>query len=122
MQLPLAAPVAAGQPSAAIVRMHSPVCHRVLTMTASRAGLPPVVPSLTEEQYDADGNREVLANDEIELLAPTLNPGGLGRQYAVRIMRTLLDRAPTAIEKLRSGASPLDKLGAGEHRVATAIA
>lgn len=114
-QLPLAQANPSGN-TAALVRLHGSVTRRVLTMTASREGRFPVIPSLSDDQQDSSGIREVLADDEIALLAPQIHPGGVGRTYAVQLLRTYLpERAPRSDEKLRSGSSPLDKFSASEH-------
>jgi hypothetical protein len=96
-------------PTAAIVQVHAPTAKRILTMIASRDGKPPVIPSLREEGRDHNGIREVLNDVEIIAKAPELAASGQGRRYAVQIRyEYLLDRAPTAVEKLRTGSMPWD--------------
>jgi hypothetical protein len=113
-QLPLstAEPVqtqAGYSPSAAIVQVHAPTAKRVLTMVATRDGKPPVIPSLREDGVDHNGIREVLGDVEITTKAPELMATGQGRRYAVQLRyEYLLDRAPTAAEKLRTGSMPWD--------------
>jgi hypothetical protein len=96
-------------PTAAIVQVHAPTAKRILTMIASRDGKPPVIPSLREDGIDHNGIREVLNDVEITTKAPELMASGQGRRFAVQLRyEYLLDRAPTATEKLRTGSMPWD--------------
>ena len=91
---------------------------RVLTLTASRNGKQPLLPSLKEEQLDPNGIREVLADAEIKSKAPKLCPDGRGREYSTQVVYTyLMERAPTTAEKLRGTSSPLDLFSPDQHAI-----
>jgi hypothetical protein len=116
-QLPLAK-IQEGTRSASLVRLHDPVAMRVLTLTASRNGKQPLLPSLKEEQLDPNGIREVLEEAEIKSKAPRLYPDGRGREYSTQVVYTyLLERAPTIAEKLRGTSSPLDLFSPDQHDI-----
>lgn len=106
-QMPMADTAAAS--SAALVKLHRPVAQRVLTMTATRNGRPPVIPALDEDITDHNGHREVLKSFEFAGKAPTLEANGLGRKFEVWLEYVyLMENAPTPTEKLRGSSSPLD--------------
>lgn len=102
--------------SALLVRLHKPVAQRVLTMIATRDGQMPLIPSLAEEKTDHNGIREVLSQVSITPKAPEIMADGSGRRYSVRVQLVyLLERAPTALEKLRGGSTQLDKSAPLKH-------
>lgn len=106
-QMPLADTAATR--SAALVKLHRPTAQRVLTMTATRNGRPPVIPSLDEDIVDHNGHREVLKSIEILAKNPQLEANGLSRKFEVWLEYVyLMEKAPTAQEKLRGVSSPLD--------------
>lgn len=98
--------------SCAIIKLHKRVAQRVLTLTARRNGMPPMIPSLDEEIIDPNGYREVMKSVEIVSKAPTQDANGLGRQFEVWCEYVyLMEDAPTNTEKLRGTSSPLDLFG-----------
>jgi hypothetical protein len=114
-QLPLAK-IQEGTKSASLVRLHDPTATRVLTITASRNGRIPTLPSLKEEQLDPNGIREVLEEAVIASKAPKLNSDGRSREYAIECVYTyLLERSPTLSEQLRGASSPLDLFSPDNH-------
>lgn len=105
-------PVATTDPdakTATLIKMHGRTASRVLTLTVTRDGKPPVIPSMVEDQVDHNGHREVLARMEVIAKAPKLMANGESRQHEVFVEYVyLMEKAPGPTDKLRGGSSPLD--------------
>jgi len=98
-------------PNALLVKLHSKIARRILTMTATRDGRPPIVPSLEEDFVDRNGVREVLAHHSITLKAPQLLADGRGRQFAVLIEYIyLLERGIRPTDKILGTSTMLDRM------------
>lgn len=107
--LPLAT-TAPGARSMALVRMHARTARRILTMTATRNGLPPMIPSLDGDIVDENGCREVLDTATISSLEPKLGPDGTAREYSVKTEHVyLMEKAPENDDILRGASSPIDR-------------
>ena len=110
-QLPYADTSPSAAETALLVQLHGRIAKRVLTMTATRDGKMPMIPSLVEDITDPNGIREVLEESEITVKAPELLADGAGRRYSVQVQYTyLMSRAPKITEKLRGSSSQLDKV------------
>jgi len=110
-QLPYADTTTNANKTALLVQLHGRVSKRVLTVTASRDGEMPLIPSLAEDITDHNGLREVLESSSIAIKAPELSSGGTNRRYAVKCVYVyLLERAPRLTEKLRGGSTQIDRI------------
>jgi hypothetical protein len=102
--------------TSSLIQLHAPSAVRVLTMTASRNGKPPMMPSLKEELIDHNGYREVLDDIEVASKAPDLMANGRSRIFHVEvILRYLMEHAPKLTDKLRGASSPLDVFSPDSH-------
>lgn len=110
-QLPLADTTPAAARTARLIKLHGSVAKRILTMTASRDGKMPMLPSLAEKTTDHNGIKEALDEVTITAKAPELLAGAQSRRFAVEAVYVyLLERAPRTNEKLRVGSTQLDKV------------
>ncbi len=117
-QLPYADTNPAAAKSALLVRLHGRIAKRILTLTATRDGQPPILPSFAEELTDPNGIREVLEESIVTAKAPEVMADGSGQRYSLRVQNVyLMERAPTATEKLRTGSTPLDKSSPANHLI-----
>ncbi len=116
MQLPLATTDPDAEETAKLIKLHGNIAKRVFVITATRDGLPPMLPTMEEKLTDANGIKEVLSDTDIKMKAPMLGPGAMNQQYSVQAFYTyLLARSPKPDEKLRIGSLPFDRLKASEH-------
>ncbi len=116
VSLPLAQTSTTANRSASLIQMHAPVAKRILTMTATRNGRMPIIPSMKEVQLDHNGNREVLDDWDITLKAPELGADGTARNFSIQVMYVyLLEKAPGPTDKLRGASSPLDLFSPDKH-------
>lgn len=115
-QLPFADTAANNPKTALLVRLHGRVAKRILTMTASRDGEMPLIPSLAEETNDHNAIREVLESAAIAIKAPELSAGGTNRRFAIECVYVyLMERAPGDAEKLRGGSTQIDRIPPAEN-------
>jgi hypothetical protein len=111
VQLPLANTAADAIRTARLIKLHGSVAQRVLTMTASRDGKMPLLPSLAEKTTDHNGIKEALNEMTITAKAPELLAGAQSRRFSVQAVYIyLLERSPRPSEKLRVGSTQLDKV------------
>ena len=111
VQLPYANDDENGNVNCLLVKLHARVAKRILTMTASRSGRPPIIPSLAEEITDRNGVREVLATFNVTTKAPELLADGAGREFSVLAEYVyLLERGIRTNDKIFGVSSPLDRL------------
>ena len=97
--------------TALLVKLHGKVSRRILTLTATRDGRPPIVPTLAEEAINRNGVREVLAHHSITLKAPQLLADGRGRQFSALVEYIyLLERGIRPTDKILGTATVLDRL------------
>lgn len=116
VSMPLASANESGSRTSSLIKLHAPSSTRILTMTASRNGKPPMIPALKEEQEDHNGNREVLSYIEIVSKAPETMTDGRSRMYHVELVcHYLLEKAPSLTDKLRGSSSPLDLFSPDKH-------
>ena len=93
-----------------LIQLSSGRSDRVLTVTATRNGRPPKLPTLASELRDQNGIREVLSNVQIINKAPQLMADGKGRQFQTYAKYTyLMERPPRSNEVLRGGSTPMDR-------------
>ncbi|GAA4455371.1 hypothetical protein [Novipirellula rosea] len=108
-QIPIANTDPNATKTAELIKLHGRTAARVLTMTATRDGKPPMLPSMNEDQVDQNGCREVLDRIDIVAKAPQLMADGTGRRFEMMSEYVyLMERAPRPNEKLRGASSPLD--------------
>jgi len=106
-QAPLCTPTASGATSA-LINMHPPQAQREFYMKAERIGDWPELPR-PEDTFDPNGIAEALLEEEVLTAAPELMPDGKTLLYRVEAKYVFaLSRAPTLLEKLRAGSSPID--------------
>ncbi|QDU97534.1 hypothetical protein [Lignipirellula cremea] len=106
-QVPLCTVGPGGQTSA-ILTLHPPQAQRLFYMRAERIGDWPELPR-PEDSLDPNGIAEALLEEEVLPAAPELLADGKTLLYRVEAKYVYaLSRAPTLLEKLRVGSSPVD--------------
>ncbi|MFG0261526.1 MAG: hypothetical protein ACF788_03970 [Novipirellula sp. JB048] len=102
--------------TSALIQLHAPSAMRVLTVTASRDGKPPMMPDMKPELTDHNGNREVLSRLDVVSKSPELGADGRSRIFNVEVScYYLLEKAPKLTDKLRGSSSPLDLFSPDQH-------
>jgi hypothetical protein len=92
-----------------IIQLHAPTARRILTVTASRNGKPPILPTLQPVLTDPNGYKEVLEGWAPITKAPKIEADGYSRIFELKAVYSyLMERAPGPSDILRVGSTPLD--------------
>jgi len=119
--LPLAKKSETGQAMVCVARVSNPITYRDVWIKAKRVGERPATPMALEQLTDSNGIEETLIYDSVVPSAPILLANGQQYEYGIEAhYRYVLNRTPTADEKLRAGSLPWDVTEKADNEVVIA--